>query len=90
MPTFYLGPQTGSITALLLELDAGLAGNCAVEGRPTDQVELDEDLPQPLTGLGLSLECELELVIPNRTLLQEHCSEQGPFAADVMHFSSPS
>ncbi|MBA2359634.1 MAG: hypothetical protein H0V79_01640 [Actinobacteria bacterium] len=86
MATFYRCPQTGAVTALLLELDAGLAGNCAVEGRPTDQAELEEDLPQPLTSLGLSLECEFDVVVPDRALLQEHSSEQRSFAADVMHF----
>ena len=85
VPAFQLGPQTRAETALLLELDPRLARNCAVEGRPTEQLELDEDLPQSFTVLSLSPECELKVVLPHRVLLQEQSSEQGSFAADVMH-----
>jgi len=85
VPTLYLGPQTRAETALLLELDPRLAGNCPFEGRPRKQFELDEDLPQSLTVVTLSPQCELKLVVPHGALLQEQGSEQGSFAADVVH-----
>ena len=38
VPPLYLGPQAGAVTALLVELDAGLTGNCPVESRSRDEL----------------------------------------------------
>ena len=63
VPTLDLGAETRPEPALFTQLDARLPGKGTSERRPADQPEVDEDFPEPLTSLDLSLERELDLAV---------------------------